>query len=109
MFKYLFGFLILAALAAALTVPSREAAEAELRKHALAALEAQEPDGRDLASAVLLAACKSEPDTCYDILRPAIDTSYEDRRLYAVIRLKGFDQSATCLGAFTRFFCRKDG
>lgn len=104
--KFLIVVAVLAAAAAFVMKPGPDDAEAHLRSVMLGELERAEAGGNlDPAQMLLLASCKAEPNACYDIARQMIDMRYEDRTLYARVDLKGFDKTATCYGAFGRFFC----
>lgn len=63
-------------------------------------------DGEDEALPTLaLAACKLRPSDCVTIVRELLDVRIDERLFYTRVRIEGLRRSATCTGAFTRFFC----
>ena len=105
MFKFVAGMLTMALLAAFLSKPGPDAAEAELRSQLMSAIANKQLGNQDGLNAAALLACRLDPNSCYDLLRSGIDMTFEDRHLYAKLTLDGFDHSASCYGLYTRFFC----
>lgn len=104
--KFVLITILLLGAVALVTAPGQGAAELKMR----AALEARLA-GADLGRVetplgkVALAACKLDPDSCYSLVREQIETQYQHRVVYSVFRAEGFGKTATCYGAFTRYFC----
>ena len=84
-----------------LTKPEQQDAEAALKEQLLEALERKEIGGGNLA----LAACKLQPQSCYDLVRTGIDATFTDHTLYTSYSISGFGKAANCLGAFATFVC----
>ncbi|MDA7426513.1 hypothetical protein [Thalassococcus lentus] len=105
MFKFLFGMATMAALAAYVTNPTQEDAEAEMRVQLMTALANEDLKGKNGAETAALLGCRLNPDTCYDLLRSGIEMTFEDRHLYSKLELEGFERSANCYGLYTRFIC----
>lgn len=102
--KFLIVVLGLGACAAWLTVPDKDQAEAALQTEVQNALNAQE-FGKGAGLDAALVACRIRPDSCYSLLRSGLDLSYERSALYATTTVSGFGKTASCYGAFTKFFC----
>lgn len=98
--------LLITTVAAAFTKPTQQDVEKELQAFILAELNRQDvnSDRNPLANAALIG-CKLRPGDCYEVLRSAIDMTYEDRTIYARIDIDGFERHATCYGAFGRITC----
>jgi hypothetical protein len=97
--------LVMAAIVAWLTNPAMEAAEAELKRQVLRALDTQTMgSGAGLDAAALLA-CRMSPEACYDLVRTGIDITRQNRLLYSRFDLSGFGRTATCYAAFGAFAC----
>ena len=96
-----------------LTKPDAADAEATLREEVISAVARQElGEGRGVGGDLALAACKLRPSDCYDLLRSGLDVTFADRTFFVLVEVSGFDRTAACYGAFTRFFCLggfKDG
>lgn len=106
MFRLLLVIIVLGGLAAFLTRPT----EAEIRGKARAIVQDSIEQGAfddvsDPALALLVAGCRADAAACADVLVRAIDITYDDRRLYAHVDVRGFGRSATCYAAFTKLFC----
>ncbi|MBV7396012.1 hypothetical protein [Mameliella sediminis] len=105
MFRFLFGMLAMALIAAFVTKPGPEAAEAELRQQLQLAIVNEGLDGKSGLDAAALLLCRTDPRACGDLLMQGIDLTYDDRYLYARVDVKGYKMTATCYGLYTRFFC----
>ncbi len=101
--KFLIGLAVIAAVAAWLTRPDEAAAEAEMKKQLIAALERLDLEPGAGAAAALI--CKANVDDCYEFTRAGIETTFEDRTFYSVFRATGFGEGYSCIGAFTKFIC----
>ncbi|WP_146586919.1 hypothetical protein [Puniceibacterium confluentis] len=102
----LFALLMaLGLLAAWLTRPHEALAETELRAVILDALATEDIKGKDAATSLALMGCRLDPGACYDLVRSALDTHYDDRIVYAVVTVSGFSRRARCYGIFATFVC----
>lgn len=104
--RFLLVSIVLLGAVAMVTAPGQGAGELKLR----AALE-QQLTTTDLSKVdaplgkMALAACKLDPDACYEVVRDQIETRYEHHVIYSVYSVQGLGKSATCYGAFTQYFC----
>ncbi len=106
MLKTLFVLMALIAAGAFFTKPSEADVQALIAADLRAAIEAGEIDvGADPAAVLLLGLCRSDAAACADLAGQAIETTYEDRVLYATVGLRGFGRSADCTAVFARLFC----
>jgi len=105
LFRFLFGMMAMALIAAFITKPGPNAAADELRRQVQLAVASETLDGKSGLDAAALMLCRVDPKACTDLLISGIEMTYEDRYLYARIDLSGFDLSATCYGAYTQFHC----
>lgn len=105
MLKFLSGMIVMAALGAWLTNPSRQDAEAEMRAQLMTALASERLDGKTAAETAALLGCRINPAACFDLVRAGVELTYEDRHLYSRLDLEGFGRKAKCYGLFTRFIC----
>jgi hypothetical protein len=102
----LIALLIAVGLVAAwFTRPDMDQAEAEIRATILNAVATEDIKGKDAVSSAALMGCRLSPETCYELVRSGLETTYEDRIFYAAFTITGFDRRATCYGAFATFFC----
>jgi hypothetical protein len=104
------GFVLLAAMAVGAGLAMRPSAE-EVRGLFRDRLAAQIADGSILpsdngAAAALLAACQISPSQCARVLEGAVSMQYENRWLWASVRLQapGFE-ALTCTAALDRLLC----
>ncbi|MGY9048351.1 hypothetical protein P775_16280 [Puniceibacterium antarcticum] len=92
-------------LGAWLTRPSEDQAKSEMRATIIATLTTEDTNGKDPVTSAALMGCRMNPEGCYDLVSSGLKTTYEDRTFYSVFTATGFDRSATCYGAFTKFTC----
>ncbi len=105
-------FLMLAgavlALAAFATRPGPEAFEALLDRAVRARVADTDLDaGREPLPTLALAACKLRPTDCVQVLRQALEVTYDRRLLTTRATVRGLGRETTCIGVFGRFFCRR--
>ncbi|MBC7138068.1 MAG: hypothetical protein H5U17_04835 [Defluviimonas sp.] len=60
----------------------------------------------DAFEQVALAGCKLRPSDCVRVVRESLDVTFEERLFTTRVTVEGFNRTATCTGAFGRFFCR---
>lgn len=104
------GFTLLAAMAVGAGLATRPDAD-EVRALFRERLAGQIADGSILpsdnsAAAALLAACQISPAQCARVLEGAVSMQYENRWLWASVRLQapGFE-ALTCTAALDRLIC----
>lgn len=106
----LLGIAIVVCAAAWVMKPGPEQIEAQLDSALRARVNNQDiAQQSDALSTAALIGCKLRPDDCVALLRRGIELTIEDRTLYTRIGVSGFDQTATCYGAFGRFWCTGQG
>ena len=105
MFRFLLGMIVMALIAAFITKPGPEAAQDALRDQIQLAVANEKFDNKSGLDTAALLLCRADPSACTEFLMSGIDVEYEDRHLYARVDLDGYKMTATCYGAFTKFFC----
>ncbi|WP_095589479.1 hypothetical protein [Actibacterium ureilyticum] len=109
-FIVLVGLLALVALAALVTKPGADDAEAHLSAILRAQVDRQDiAQQDDVIGTAALIGCKLRPGDCVDLLRRGIDMTVTDHTLYTRVDIDGFDRQARCYGAFGRFWCPGSG
>lgn len=63
--------------------------------------------GGDAFAQVALVGCKLRPNDCIRLVRDSLDVTFEKRLFTTRVTVEGLNRSATCTGAFDRFFCRE--
>lgn len=105
----IFRSLVLVALiglAAHLTRPSEDAAEATLKDMVIQALAEQEIDpARGAGGNLALGLCKLDPNECYKVIRSGIEATYSQSTFHSQVQIAGFGKTASCYGMFTKFIC----
>lgn len=97
---------VIVAAAAFFTRPGPDDVETALRTELYQRiLTADLDEGREMLGNAAIIACRIEPSACYELLRQGLDVAYENRWLYARVRVEGFGRRASCWGAFLRFWC----
>ncbi|MGH1415265.1 MAG: hypothetical protein ACRBB0_17375 [Pelagimonas sp.] len=105
MYKFLAGMLVMAALGAYFTKPTKDDAYEEIAHLTRVNLEQQKLHEAQGVRAAALLACRLSPQSCIELLISGLDLDYQDRHLYAKIDLEGFGMSANCYGLYTKFYC----
>lgn len=105
MYKFLAGMIVMAAIGAFVTKPSKEAVYEELASQLRSTLSQQQLHEAQGVEAAALLACRLSPTSCVDLLISGLDVVYEDRYVYAKVDVDGFGMRAACYGVFDRFFC----
>lgn len=103
----LVGLVAALCIAALLTKPGEEAAEARLNAALRAQVDRQDiAEQDDLIGTAALIGCKLRPQECVGLLRRGVEMTVEDRTLYTKVEISGLERDARCYGAFGRFWCR---
>ncbi len=55
---------------------------------------------------IALVGCKLRPSDCIRLVRDSLDVTFEDRLFTTRVTVEGLNRTATCTGAFGRFFCK---
>lgn len=98
---------VLVALAAAVTRPGPEAFDAFLDAAIRTRVANADLDtGGDALPTLALAACKLRPTDCAAVVRQALTVRVDEGAFTTRVTVEGFRRSATCTGAFGRFFCK---
>ncbi|MDP3341899.1 hypothetical protein [Frigidibacter sp.] len=63
-------------------------------------------EGSDPFAQIALVGCKLRPSDCIRLVRDSLDVTFEDRPFTTRVTVEGLNRSATCTGAFGRFFCK---
>ena len=61
----------------------------------------------DAFAQVALVGCKLRPSDCVRLVRDSLDVTLEKRLFTTRVTVEGLNRSATCTGAFGRFFCKE--
>jgi hypothetical protein len=104
------AILLLVGIAAAATRPGPAAFDAMLAD-AIRARIANTDIGAnedDAIGTIALAACKLRPTDCIEIVRQTLDVTFDEGLFVTRATVRGLSREASCIGAFTRFFCRGD-
>ncbi|GGH59605.1 hypothetical protein GVY41_15500 [Frigidibacter albus] len=56
---------------------------------------------------IALVGCKLRPSDCIHLVRDSLDVTFEDRPFTTRVTVEGLNRTATCTGAFGRFFCKE--
>lgn len=63
--------------------------------------------GGDAFGQIALAGCKLRPSDCVRLVRGSLDVTFDERLFTTRATVEGLNRTATCTGAFGRFFCRE--
>lgn len=107
-FKFILVVLVILAVAAFATNPSRADVEAEIEARLLSEIDAFDPASQnDPVLQLISGACQLGRNACAGFIRSLMDVQYEDRILYSAITVTfGNDVAKSCVGVLTRVLCR---
>ena len=64
-------------------------------------------EGSDPFAQIALVGCKLRPTDCIRLVRDSLDITFDERLFTTRVTVEGLNRSATCTGAFGRFFCKR--